>query len=320
MNMHRTFAALLMLLAGPACADHVAGDIAGGIALPAEFRHARVFVVPQTVAGTRIAFYTDTGGGVNMLYRDAVEQLGLEGETVDLGGEPATLVAFPAFREGKSIPLPQQKFFNGKLLVMDNPTMGGAGFLGGRWFADRIWAFDYPAQTLHLLDAVPEDAQGAVALGFQVDGNGERTMHFPRMAVEIDGESMDMLLDTGATATLTESSAPHFDVAAGTPVGASFITKSTFEKWVQRHPGWLVVDAADSVRGHAFPMIRVPEVKIGGHAVGPVWFAQRPDRAFREYMSSMMDAPIEGAIGGSAFRYLRMVIDYPGAKAYFDRP
>ena len=51
--------------------------------------------------------------------------------------------------------------------------------------------------------------------------------------------------------------------------------------------------------------------------VGPVWFVQRPDASFREYMAQMMDMPIDGAIGGSALKYFRMVIDYPNATAYF---
>jgi hypothetical protein len=51
--------------------------------------------------------------------------------------------------------------------------------------------------------------------------------------------------------------------------------------------------------------------------VGPVWFTQRPDRAFREWMSSMTDRPIEGALGGSAFKTTRMILDYPGGRAYF---
>ena len=64
-------------------------------------------------------------------------------------------------------------------------------------------------------------------------------------------------------------------------------------------------------------MIEVPQVVIAGLRVGPVWFTQRPDRAFREWMSSMTDRPIEGALGGSAFKTTRMILDYPGGRAYF---
>lgn len=310
--LQRLFCVLLLLAIVP---------LATATPLPAEFRHARVFLQPQTTSGEAVTFYTDTGGGANMLTRDAAERFGLlPGETTGSGDEAMTLVEFPAFVAAASIPLPNPRFFKGKLMLVDGNPFAADGFLGGRWFADRIWQFDYLAGKLHLLERAPTASAHTVMLGFQVDGNGARTLHFPRMPVEIDGERIDMLLDTGATATLTAAAAGHFKVPAGTQVGASFITKSTFEKWANRHPDWLVVDGGDSVQGHAFAMIRVPEVTVAGHVVGPVWFAQRPDRAFREYMTSMMDAPIEGALGGSAFRYLRMVIDYPAAQAHFTRP
>jgi len=32
-------------------------------------------------------------------------------------------------------------------------------------------------------------------------------------------------------------------------------------------------------------------------------------------MSQYMDRPIEGALGGSAFRYVTLIIDYPRARA-----
>ena len=67
-------------------------------------------------------------------------------------------------------------------------------------------------------------------------------------------------------------------------------------------------------------MIEVPVVEIGDLPVGPVWFTHRPDRAFHDYMSSMMDAPVEGALGGNALGELVMTIDYPGARAAFTRP
>ncbi len=31
----------------------------------------------------------------------------------------------------------------------------------------------------------------------------------------------------------------------------------------------------------------------------------------------MMDRPTWGALGGSAFRHLRLVVDYPAARAWF---
>jgi hypothetical protein len=95
--------------------------------------------------------------------------------------------------------------------------------------------------------------------------------------------------------------------------------REVFERWARRHPQWRVLRAADQIGGvgDGFDMIEVPQVVIAGLRVGPVWFTQRPDRAFREWMSSMTDRPIEGALGGSAFKTTRMILDYPGGRAYF---
>lgn len=49
-------------------------------------------------------------------------------------------------------------------------------------------------------------------------------------------------------------------------------------------------------------------------------FTRRPDRNFQQYMSQWMDRPIVGALGGSALRYLRVTVDYPGAVAVFEKP
>jgi hypothetical protein len=289
--------------------------------LPSEFRHDRVFVVPE-IKGRRIAFYTDTGGGWNAIRRGLVEPLGLTIESVEADGSSMDMTAFPGFDTGSGIP-DAPRYMRGRLSVADDDQLKhwGDGFLGGRWFADRVWEFDYPRRRLHLLTSwtPPKKSSHRLSLGFHTDANGARTMHFPSMRVQVDGEDLDMLLDTGATATLSDSAAPTFGLEPGTAIGTSFIIHSVFVRWTERHPDWRVLDAADAIGGNRMRMIEVPEIVIAGHRVGPVWFAERPDNAFRKYMASMMDRPTSGAIGGSAFRYLRMIVDYPGAAAYFYR-
>ena len=63
-------------------------------------------------------------------------------------------------------------------------------------------------------------------------------------------------------------------------------------------------------------MIKVPEIQIGSITVGPVWFTRRADENFHDFMSSMMDRKVEGAVGGSLLKYLQVVIDYPKEIAY----
>ena len=138
--------------------------------------------------------------------------------------------------------------------------------------------------------------------------------------IRVDGQPLDMLLDTGATAHPT----PAGKKASGTPTVnglgvTSYITASVFNRWHKAHPDWRVVGDGDDLGGpkHPMPIIEVPEVEIAGWSVGPVWFTERPDPAFHDMMSSMMDKRIEGAVGGNVFRRFVMTIDYPQATAYF---
>jgi hypothetical protein len=67
-------------------------------------------------------------------------------------------------------------------------------------------------------------------------------------------------------------------------------------------------------------MIEVPEVRIAGHTVGPVWFTRRPDAAFHDFMARMMDKPSDGAVGGSALRHFqRVTVDWANAVAVFEK-
>jgi hypothetical protein len=91
------------------------------------------------------------------------------------------------------------------------------------------------------------------------------------------------------------------------------------ERWVQAHPDWKVIEAADQKGPQARRMIEVPGITVAGHTVGPVWFAEQPPGSFQKYMAGMMDRPTWGALGGSGLKYFRVVLDYPGATAYFER-
>lgn len=261
-----------------------------------------------------MALAGDTGGGFNAISASAAS--GALAKTV----EPGEKIPFPAFDPAAAIPS-NPLFEQGDLVVVEDDDFEYDGFLGGRWFGDRIWELDYLHQKilLHGRYDPPAAAAHSVPLGFQTDASGARTTHFPSLPIEVDGREIVVLFDTGAMAELTEAAASNFEVPAGTVVGASFIIQSIFDDWTRRHPDWPVVPGGNLVKGRTFPMIRVPAVRIAGHEVGPVWFAMRPDEAFVEYMSKWVDRTVHGAVGGSAFRYFRIVIDYPAATAWFFR-
>lgn len=284
--------------------------------LPAIFEHDRIHVAP-TLDGERVELYTDTGGGWNALTPQALRRLRLAERTESMDGQ--TFVPFPHFDRDAWIP--DAPLFAANRLAVSADLLGHDGFLGSRWFADRVWELDYPRARMRVLgpEARPVATTHAVKLAFQTNDTGQRTTHFARMPITVDGETFDVLLDTGATATLTETSAPLFDVAPGTNVGTSFIEHDVFARWHARHPDWKVIEKADRKGKDERRMIRVPAVTIASHTVGPVWFAEQPSGAFQRFMAQWMDQPTWGALGGSGLRYFRIVIDYPNAVAYFHR-
>lgn len=285
--------------------------------LPADFVHDRVILTPS-ISGRTLRIFTDTGGGWNALSEEVAEELALPVEQVESGDETVPLVAFPDFDAATRIPAPPPLIMGGRLTrVPSKQIFGLDGFLGGRWFADRVWELDYPNQRMALLTGASEAGGDCVPLGFQTAA-GERTSHFPSMDIQIAGEVLPVLLDTGATASTTSASAPVFGVEPGEGVGTSFIEHEVFERWQRANPDWRVLENADQKVEQQRRMIEVPEVVIAGHAVGPVWFAEQPPGAFQRYMARWMDRPTWGAIGGSALRYFRVVIDYPRASACFE--
>jgi len=288
--------------------------------LPTRFVADRVYVTPQTTTGATLSHYTDTGGGL-FLTEQAVKRLGLATKDAPAeNGQPAQQsVTMPAFTSGASIPPPAQN--DGALFVMPEAmqkTQGGFdadGMLGEAWFGGHVWTWDYPAQHLTLESAGwrPDPKATRVALGFKTE-NGARAGNFARLAIRVDGKALDVLFDTGAMTELE----PAALAALGGPDGqraTSFIVASQFDTWHAAHPEWRVLEKAEK-RTH-MDMIEVPAVDVGGARVGPVWFTRRPDKNFHEFMSSMMDGRVEGALGGNALRHFRVTLYYPGAAAYF---
>lgn len=138
-------------------------------------------------------------------------------------------------------------------------------------------------------------------------------MAFPSIDIEVQGKIIPVLFDTGASAWPSDAAKPILGLD-GTRVATSFIVASIFDEWRQKNSDWLVIENACTFSNE--PMIRVPKLKIGDVIIGPVWFTRREDSNFHNYMSSMMDRKIEGAIGGSTLKYTRVVIDYPNEVAY----
>lgn len=305
------------------------------VEIPTRYEEHRWFVTPVTKGGETLSFYTDSGGGMNMLFAPAADRLKPPRETAEQDGQKFETVAWGDLVPGSPIPGPIPDApaggrlivvpYEGEIRMISPPTESGAprdtGFLGRYWFADRVWTFDYPGRRLLLRspgDLPAHEPARRVALGFQTGPDGRRTTHFPRIPVKVDGETLDLLFDTGATTTLTPAALAALGDGRPADRAASFIADSVFARWRERHPAWKVVEKAEE--GTGSEMIEVPAVEIGGYTVGPVWFTRRKDKNFHEYMSQWMDRRIEGALGGSALQYLRVTVDYPNAVAVFEKP
>ncbi len=273
------------------------------IVLDASLVADRFFVEARTAGGGKIRFYTDTGGGMFVL-QSAAERLklppGPEENTVKLELAPGETLPLPAE--------PMRTFPDAEAHMLD-----ADGMLGQAWFGGRTWTFDYARGRLLLRqpgDLPPHQPSQRVPLAFKPEH------HFPRMEISVDGQPIDVLFDTGAMVRLTDEAV----AALGEPRAraTSFITRTIFEGWRERHPDWRVIETADA-NARGAPMIEGPAVTIAGETVGPVWFTRRNDNNFRVWMAQWMDRPIDGAIGGSGLRYFRISADYPSAVAVFER-
>lgn len=292
------------------------------IALPGKFVEDR-FLVQQRTAGGTLTLFTDTGGGLFIL-QDAVKRLHLTTTQVEIeeGGRPREVALLPSFVPGAAGT--SLDIFSVRLPVRTPSTAKdfdeADGMLGQAWFKDRVWTFDYPGRRLWLRapgDLPPHDPAHAVALGFPMSGSGQRKGNFPRIQIKVDGETIDLLFDTGATVHLSDAALLALHDGHPAVRATSFIVRSIFERWRQRHPDWRVIERADELAGGE-PLIEVPTIEVAGFTVGPVWFTRRADANFQKWLSQWMDKQVEGALGGSALRYFRVIVDYPNAVAVFE--
>lgn len=296
--------------------------------LPARFSENLIWIEPVTASGDTLHLYADTGAGQSVLL-GGIDRLGLAVTDTSVDGKDPTRVAkLPSFRSDASIPPTDGhgKVLEGWIRVLG---VGGGrmrdesvrdGILGQDWFAGRIWTFDYRKGKLLQHASVEKsafDPSHIVPLGFKTDSTGQRAFNFARIEAEIGGESYPFVFDTGASMQLSD---PAQDmIGGGSKQAASYIEASIFETWRAEHPNWRVIKEGD--RGHPrseslTPIIEVPEVTIAGHTVGPVWFTKRSKTPG---LTSYLDQPVDGMLGGSLLQHFVITVHYPDAWAAFQR-
>lgn len=318
----------LMVLLVCGCARTRGAELPAPIApgtqvIPTVYLNERFFARPVTTLGDTVTMLLDTGDN-SRFFLAAIERLHWGVDTVQTARGPSLLTTLPEFLPGKGVPTPLPSARLGKRVVVVQPidkfdtlmSTRTIGQLGQPWFDGRIWTFDYPGRRLLLHSRMPERRaeDREIAFDFRSDTLGRRVNATPRLPVEVDGDTLLLIFDTGATVWLTDSAKAAMRDAIPAERSWSLVRAGTLRKWHQRHPSWLIVERASAINGS--DMIEVPSIRLAGIDVGPVWFGTIPDRP-----ASAPPAPsslrLDGTLGGDALRFFSVTLDYPNRVARF---
>ncbi|MDF2629594.1 MAG: hypothetical protein K0R39_3425 [Symbiobacteriaceae bacterium] len=243
--------------------------------------------------------WLDTGGGAMMVAETVARDLGLTWSD-PLPENPAYApVTIPGACVG-DYPL---DLTGARVVVqLGGPIAAGVraeAFISGQVLARNHVIFDYPDRTFTI--ALP----GALApRGLAVPTPFAPGQCFPRMEVQIDGEPHGLLLDTGAT--------------------CSMLSVTLLRTLMEKHPDWPRTTGAAGVANMIgapdvnVPLMRVASIAAGDLCFGDLLVAGRGPGVFESYMSSMMTAPIVGALAGNALKQFRVEIDYANQTTYFE--
>lgn len=301
-------------------ASTLAARAAAQTVIPTRYVADRFFAAPVTLQGDTLSMLMDTGGGQVFVTKQALERMGItpkfmliaEGDSVWDGGK------FPSFKAGLGIPpalgTPKGQIYGTS--SRDISEFAGGGMVGHNWFAGRVWVLDYPHHQVSYFETPPApQAFGPHTIPMTL--KKPLTRDDPRIQVVVAGDTVDMLLDTGATSVLSPAAVAI--VGPGPAMRASaFAAARLFDGWHQKHPGWRVITGGEANLHQ--DLIGVPNVSIAGYDVGTVWFAKRPDNNFDVMMKALMDKPILASIGGTAFRQFKLTLDYVNQRVTFEKP
>lgn len=311
------------------------------VLIPSMFiRGERFYIKIPIENGDSLSAFGDTGGGLSMLFPATIEKKNLQSKVrtgLLKGVMPMDYLPFGDLVKAPNFPAPYplRRFvirrpfarvsepylvvppMDDELRYMMQSMPGTEAFLGQSFFMGRAWTIDYRKREIWMNTPLSEsaiDQPNVQKIGFKKNSNGESIYGHPSMVIDVDGQMIDVLFDTGATIVLSEEGKKQMNTDLQT-IGASFIAASVFDRWRTQHPDWKYYPKADMSKD----VIEVPIIKIGGIEVGPVLFSKRPDENWSKGMIRSMDKVVKGAVGGSALKYLKVTIDYNSELIGFER-
>ena len=294
--------------------------------IPTVYEAGHFYATPETTKDQKLRLIVDTGGGggagMYWMTKSAATRLGLKTRTCKVDDASISVANVPDYKPGQGLPPPLESRSpcGNTLIVVAKQYSDGDGQIGAGYLPGRVWTFNYPDRQLTAESSSwqPNPRAHATKLGFLRNAKGEIATGHARITIEVAGQTINMLLDTGATAHPTKAGEEVSRTPTVNGEGVtSYIVHSVFERWHKQHPDWRVVKNGDNLTGKPTRIIEVPKVEIAGWTVGPVWFTERSDANFHQFMGQWMDEKPDGAVGGNVFRHFVMTINYPDATAYF---
>jgi Aspartyl protease len=248
-------------------------------------------------------FWLDTGGGGFLFCEALARDIGMKfGEEVHEEGERFARTTPPRTMLGKmalNIDGARASIVLGKKTIQ--PGVEAEGLFPAHLLRRYHVIFDYPGGKFTLAKPGTLTPRG-VRIATPV---GQRS-GFPRLEIQIAGQTFGFLLDTGASFTM--------------------ISRVQIETWIKAQPEWPnavgAAGAANMGLGKMEAdglMLGLPQVELGPFQLKAIAAISRPKGTYESYMSGMMTQPIIGAIGGNLLRAFRIEIDYANNATYFER-
>lgn len=268
------------------------------IELPLRVVHNRPFVQLEYRNGSKgragIWTYLDTGGGAVLLGRQLREDLDLPptGAPFQEDGQRLTPTVPPeVMAHGHRLSLDGCRVFGVEHDWVAPAAFGAPAFLPAHFFRQHNVTFDYPKQIFRL------DPPGTLWEEVSLPADVHPKTAFVRIELEIGGERLGFLLDTGASYNM--------------------VSEAVMREWKAQNPTWNTVTGAygyAQMVGAEFEaqcrMIRVPEARLGHLELTDICFVTRAEGVFERYISSMTTAPVVGALAGNVLRHLCVTVDY----------
>jgi len=249
-------------------------------------------------------FLVDSGGGGFLIAEPIARELGLTlGEAVSEGDAKLAQVTSPvqAFVGDLPLELDPKRILvmigKDRLLPPAAPERGD-GMFPGHVLARYHVVFDYLEKKFTLATPGVLRPEGEPMPMPVAEGSG-----FPRTEIQVDGATLGVLLDTGASFTM--------------------MSDALITPWRAAHPDWEwhagAVGEAATLGGPTTQTIILPRIVWGTFELPQVGVADRKDGVFERWMSSMMTAPIVGALAGNVLEQFRVELDYKNQKLYLKR-